>query len=265
MTTVLAVAALFGAGAGVARSPGSCPLARRGLASRSPPPSWRRAAVLGMVGLLALIGWLGPPWWVAGTVALLTAGVATRLWRGHRVRVGAARTRAMVLEACEAMATELRAGRPPLRALEQGMRVLPDLAGAVASARLGGDVPDALRQVAQRPGARALRSVAAGWEIAARTGAGLAGVVEQVVAGIRDDDAARGEVEASLGPPRATARLLALLPVAGVALGSSIGADPLRVLVFTGFGHVCLGLGVLLALLGLLWVERIAAAVEDGT
>jgi tight adherence protein B len=265
MTTVLVVAALLGAGAGVAVSPGSCPLVRRGLASRSGRPASRRTVVAGSVGLLALIGWLQPRWWLAGTLALAAVGAVARLWRGRRDRARAARTRAMVLEACEVMATELRAGRPPPRALEHGMAVLPELANVVASARLGGDVPDALRKIANRPGAAALRSVAAGWQIATRTGASLAGVVENVVSGIRDDDAARLEVEASLGPPRATARLLALLPVAGLALGSSIGADPLRILLFNGFGRVCLGVGVLLALLGMLWVERIAAAVGDAT
>jgi tight adherence protein B len=263
LTAALVTAALSGAAAGVAASPGESPLVRSGLARPPPRSRAHRSASAVAVALLALIGGADPLWWSAAAVSLVAVALVTRIWRAQRDRAEAARTRAMVLEVCESLVAELRAGRPPQLALELGMGVMPALANVAAAARLGGDVPDALRQLARRPGARALHSVAAGWQIAARTGASLAGVVEHVVAGIRDDEAARGEVEASLGPPRATARLLALLPAAGIALGSSIGADPVHVLLLTTFGHVCLGVGVILALLGLTWVERIAATVGD--
>jgi tight adherence protein B len=263
LTGTLVAAVLSGAAAAVAASPGLSPLVRRGLTRRVPRSRTRRSGLVVTIALLALAGGPDPRWWTAVAVIVLAVAVVTRIWRAHHRRAEAARTRAMVLEACESLVAELRAGRPSERALAHCMDVMPSLADVAAVARLGGDIPDALRQLAQRAGAHALRSVAAGWQIAGRTGASLAGVVEHVVEGIRDDDAARGEVEASLGPPRATARLLAVLPVAGIALGSSLGADPVNVLLLTSVGHVCLGLGVILALLGLMWVERIAATVGE--
>ena len=67
---------------------------------------------------------------------------------------------------------------------------------------------------------------------------------------------------AALGPPRATAKMLATLPVIGVLLGTAMGVDPLDFLLTTGTGNVCLLGGLALALLGLWWVERLADAVE---
>ena len=53
-----------------------------------------------------------------------------------------------------------------------------------------------------------------------------------------------------------------MLPLLGLGLGASIGAHPLEFLVGTSWGLVCLFGGAGLALLGLWWVERLAAAAE---
>jgi tight adherence protein B len=90
----------------------------------------------------------------------------------------------------------------------------------------------------------------------------LAQVLDRLAAGLRSDDEARAEVTAALGPPRATAKMLAVLPVFGLVLGSSMGARPIDFLLHTGPGLGCLLGGVCLALLGVSWVERLATAAE---
>ena len=67
---------------------------------------------------------------------------------------------------------------------------------------------------------------------------------------------------AQLAGPRATAVLLALLPVFGLAMGNALGADPLAVLVGTPVGRGCLVLGLLLEVAGLLWTARITRRAE---
>ncbi len=104
--------------------------------------------------------------------------------------------------------------------------------------------------------------MAAAWEVAGSSGTALASVLDRTARGLRDDDDARAEVLAALGPPRATARMLALLPLFGLALGASIGAHPIEFLVGTSWGLGCLFGGVGLALVGVWWVERLAAAAE---
>ncbi len=61
--------------------------------------------------------------------------------------------------------------------------------------------------------------------------------------------------------PRATAAVLAGLPVAGIALGQLIGARPLAFLCGVGAGGWLLVIGVLLACAGLMWSDRIAERV----
>ena len=188
-----------------------------------------------------------------------------RVWRPSRQE---ATVRAAVVELLDAVAAELRAGRSPLDALRRGVEEVPVavLAAALApvaeSARLGGDVPAALRAAAGVRGAHALGWLAAAWQVAESTGAGLAVALEQLAVTGRADDELRHRVSVQLAGPRATARLLAVLPLFGLLLGSALGAGPVRVLLGTPVGWALAVLGIGLDLVGLWWVARLARAVE---
>jgi tight adherence protein B len=198
-------------------------------------------------------------------VAATVAGVAWSGWvlarRGRR-RARRAIRRQQAVDMCDGLVTELRAGQPPSRALAWVARSWPDLERASTTAGLGGDVPAALRALAARPGAEPLARIAAGWAVAERSGAGLADVLDRMTQSLRDDEDVRREISASLGPTRATGRLLALLPVFGLGLGYTMGADPVAVLVGSMLGAMCLAAGAALAVGGLFWVERIADRAE---
>jgi tight adherence protein B len=86
--------------------------------------------------------------------------------------------------------------------------------------------------------------------------------VERLANGLRAEEAQRREVSAQLAGPRATARLVAILPLFGLMLAAGLGGDPLRVLFGTSYGLVCLGTGLALDVVGVLWTERIASAAE---
>lgn len=169
----------------------------------------------------------------------------------------------MVIELCDGLVAELRAGLPAQAVVANACGPWPELAPVVATARLGGDLPAALRRASRAPGAAGLRLVAASWEVSGRSGAGLASVLERVGVALRDDEEAHSEVASALGPPRATAKMLAVLPLFGLGLGASTGANPVRFLVGTTLGVGCLVAGLVLAAAGLWWVERLAAAVEE--
>jgi tight adherence protein B len=195
--------------------------------------------------------------------AVIVGWVSSRLLAGWRRREARSRSRVAVIEFCDALSAELEAGLPAVTAMERaGASWLP-LSGVVNAARLGDDVAEALRSAASStPGAEGLRSVAAAWDVAAHSGAALAVVLARVGAGLRCDEEAHSEVIAALGPPRATAKMLAVLPLFGIALGVSMGTDPLSFLLQTTVGSVCLVTGTAMALAGLWWVERLASAVE---
>jgi tight adherence protein B len=232
-------------------------------ADRASGRSWRIASMALVVVLVWSLRAQGPRILVLACGASAVGWVGQRLLADWRLRQSKARSRAAVVEFCDALAAELEAGLPAVTAVERACASWPELSSVVSSARLGDDVATALRScAATTPGAEGLRSVAAAWDVAARSGAALALVLARVAAGLRSDEEARAEVTAALGPPRATAKLLAVLPLFGIALGASMGVDPVGFLLQSTAGVLCLATGTALALTGLWWVERLATAIE---
>ena len=172
-----------------------------------------------------------------------------------------------VLQFVAAVVAELDAGAPASGAVQAAAATLqhdPVLAVLARHVSLGGDVVDALNQAAEAPRAGALRRVAACLHVTSRSGAGLATALRRVSEGIRDELALSREVAGQLAAPRATAKLLAGLPLMVWLMGYGLGADPLAVLFTTPYGWACLVVGVGLEVLGVLWVERQARAVTRG-
>ncbi len=214
--------------------------------------------------LVAVLGAVVSP----GVVGILpAAGVATAfaLRARHRSRVAGAavRTRRAVGEAVQVLASELRAGTPALEALRSASEVSPDLVAVAGTGLLGGDVAAALRRAGRRPGTGGLRYVAAAWTVSAEMGSALADTMDQLVELLRAEDLARDETASTLAAPRATARLLCVLPLAGLGLGASLGAQPWQTLTGTSWGPALTLVSVLLAGAGLEWVEHLAAAAEE--
>ncbi|GAA4977880.1 hypothetical protein GCM10023205_52120 [Yinghuangia aomiensis] len=242
--------------------------------SRSSIPAGRRARLVAIRGhpdlrILAGIPALG----VAASMALggivptlvsvPIAGFVARLRRHARDARREIETRCAVAEFATTMVGELRAGHPPGEALctaaEAADGAAARLFGEVAAVvRAGGDVPGALAAAAREPGADALARIAACWRIAAERGAGFAAALDRIAAGLRNDDEGHRELEAELAGVRATARLLAGLPLLGVLLGTGMGAAPLDVLGRTPLGAAVLCAGLALLAGGLVWTERIA-------
>jgi tight adherence protein B len=230
-------------------------------AARDDPPG-RGLMVLagGAVGLALALGSAA----LAGAVSVAAvAGLAARaLVRVRRRRLAAAQVSARVLETCELLAAELTAGQSPVVALRRAAGEWPALGPVAETAELGGDPAGVLADLAATRGAEDLRLVAAAWAVAHRTGAGLAAALDRVAEAIRARRATRRVVESELASARATARLVAALPVVMLVLGSGEGLGPWRVLLGHPAGIGCLVLGLALGFLGLWWIERIADGVR---
>ena len=225
------------------------------------PRRWRAVALLagGGGGVLVLTGTRpGATVLPLAATALLVVVAGVLLLRRSRGRARARRRRAGVIEACDALAAGLRAGQPPPTVLARVAVDVELLTPAAAAARLGGDVPDALRRSARLDGAHGLYLVAAAWAVALRSGAGLAEVMSRIAGTVRAEAEQVRQVDVALGTSRSTARLLAGLPVLGILLGSGLDAAPLDVLLGTSLGAWCLFVGTMLAVTGVLWVERLA-------
>jgi tight adherence protein B len=174
--------------------------------------------------------------------------------------------RSEVARWCAAVASELRIGRTPGAAIDAATEEIDAASSVVfapiaAVAAMSGDVSASLRSAADRPGASALRHVAACWAVAGDAGAGLAAALQRLAAALQATQRLRGEVTAQLAGARASARLLAMLPLFGLLLGHAIGAQPMHFLLHTTAGAVCAALTVVLDVIGLAWTDHIAARV----
>jgi tight adherence protein B len=259
------LAALLVAGAVALLVRGGPALVPGPVRARRPGPS--RRPLLELAGLGAAVLLIGSVVPVRPLVlaAVAVAGVVVlRLRASGRAEREAATTRLAVLDACEALVGELRAGRPLTAALDGAARVWPGLREVAVRARMGGDVPGALEVAAAVPGAVPLRRVAGAWALCAQSGSGLAHALELVLETVRADQDARRQVRTELAATRATARMVSALPLLLLLGAQGAGARPWHVLLATLPGQVCLLAGVLLIGAGLLWIEAIArTAVED--
>lgn len=233
-----------------------------GLLGPVPPEGAGRLSPAVLLSSVAarLVG-LGVPG--AAPAAVLAAAVAVRARRRTRRSMVAVHRRRAVIDGVLVLASELRAGTPALAALQAAARSAPVLGRPAAVGLLGGPVAESLRTAGREPGAGGLSWLAAAWTVSAEMGAALAETVEELVEILRAEDLAREETESALASTRATARLLCVLPLAGLGLGTAIGGHPWRVLTGTAWGPALAVVAVLLVAAGLEWVERLATSAAD--
>lgn len=256
----------------------SPPGVRRLAAVASPPTPrsvgrttsrWRDRRLLAMVTVSMCV--LGSLFGVLVVVSFVVLLAAVATFRRERRR---ARSTVDELDglasALQGVAGELRAGSHPVRALESVAAESPAgvaqrLHALAVSTRMSGGAVEA---VGARENGEAtsyadllLARAATAWSLTAHHGVPVADVVEALH---RDADAkahAARRLDAKLAGARAGAAILAVLPVAGVALGEAMGAAPMRVLTSTAVGSVVFLTGTALILGGVAWTSRLTRQV----
>ncbi|GGF10682.1 type II secretion system F family protein [Williamsia phyllosphaerae] len=213
---------------------------------------------------------------VVGPAATIAAGIAA-MTAHHRMTLQRRTDEldaglGLLLDAVAVMIAELSVGAHPARACRQAAddvsRGGVGEAGAVAGvltqmagrAELGGDVAEGI-EGAGLSHQSSWDRVAVAWRTAERHGLPMA----DLLGAVRDDLVARRRfaerTRAALAGARATAAVLALLPLLGIGLGQAMGARPLAILSGGGIGGALLVVGVSLVATGLWWTERITAKV----
>lgn len=197
--------------------------------------------------------------------AAAATGTGLARWHAGQSRRRAATAAAGLVEALGILVAELRAGAHPAAAMDTvaadaAAETSRALGSAAAAARLGADVPAVLRAQDAPAVAPWLARVAAAWALAERHGVPLADLLDAVRADAEQRVRFAAEVEARLAGPRATAAVLAGLPLLGLLLGQAVGADPWAVLAGTTVGQVLLVIGTALGCAGVVWSARIVAA-----
>lgn len=199
----------------------------------------RLAAFVAGIGAMTAGVAAGP---VAAVLGAVYAAVPMLIASGRRRDRSRDRAAAGAMDLLATIAADLRAGADPAIVI----------AGTTPSMRASG-----------REGTMLADRVAAAVRVAEITGARLADVLDRLETDARGLARARGIAIAQATGAEATAWLLAALPIAGIALGYGIGADPLRVLLHTRIGAVCALAAVSFQITGLVWSRRLIRMILD--
>ena len=106
----------------------------------------------------------------------------------------------------------------------------------------------------------AWRGLAAAWMVATEAGAPLAQALREFSSSLRALAQAARAASTALSGPKATAKLVMVLPVVGVLFGIALGFDTVGTLFTTTPGLVCLGAGCLLLWVARFWNRRLVRA-----
>ena len=223
----------------------------RGISGAS--AKWSIALLAGIAaGCLGALG-------VAALVVAYGCGVLVHDLRRKRALE---RVRRDAVEAVQLIAAELDAGASLPVALRAAAQVdaahAPHLAAA-ADAVSSSEAADSLLSCSEP----ALVAVGHACRIGAVSGARLAPVFGVIAREASALDERRRAVAAALAGPRSSCVLLALLPALGTLLGAAIGAHPKEFLLGSPVGRLVCCVGVVLDVLGLLWMRRIVRKAEQ--
>ncbi|MEJ4099031.1 hypothetical protein V5S96_01445 [Corynebacterium mastitidis] len=209
-----------------------------------------RWVIPGLVGTAVVVGGAMPP-----SAVLSAAMVAGASWVILRARLRdrrAQRQRRWVSGVMGLVIHQLRSGAQPAPALRDAAR---------REERLDAEVRAGLRAVAagMEPTPESVRLVPELavlhrlWEAAQDRGVSPVPLLDHLRASTERGMRHRCATRARLVGPQSTAVVLSLLPLAGVALGTAMGARPVALLLGGGLGGVLLMSGTALISLGALW------------
>jgi tight adherence protein B len=197
---------------------------------------------------------------LAAVVFTATAGLRYRRRRRSRRAMGESRE---LETAIDVLVGELRVGAHPAQAFavaadEAAGAVAHSCRAVAARARLGADVTAGLRGVAETSALPAQWDrLAVCWQLASQHGLAMSTLMRAAQRDIVERQRFSGQVTSAMAGARATAAILAGLPVLSVVLGQLIGADPVAFLLAGHAGGWLLVVGMTLICSGLLWSDRI--------
>jgi tight adherence protein B len=238
------------------------------------------------VSRLSLSGWVflaaaaAAGMWLAGVAGVIAvAVVATAILHTQRARrASSARVAQMIAwqQALGRLAAALRSGADLGRALVVAAEVpgstsvssepsgvccrspAGNLSHAAASLRMGGDPAESLKA----DGHQTARHLAVCLSVTRQLGLSVVPVVVRLAEGEAAREQAAGDIAVALASARATAWLLAALPLLGLGLAGLVDRGAFSVLFASSVGRACLVAAALFEACGLVWVQRIDASAS---
>jgi tight adherence protein B len=236
---------------------------RRADVRRSPASFVRLSLAAGLGGATLAILWMGGP---AGVVGLAIGCAAPEVSMRRRIATRSARVTAQLPEILAALAAPIRAGaslpqafaaaaaeaEPPMR--EVLVRTTRDLDAGVPQ-------DEAIARFTARCAVPEGLLVGRAMRIARQAGGELARVLDEVGETLRDRERLARELRAATAQARASATVVAALPVVFVAIMSAGAGDQAHLLFAEPVGWLLLAVGGSLEAAGVFWIRRLTAGV----
>jgi tight adherence protein B len=221
-------------------------------------------AVIAMFGLAAVVGvfagiFNGPIPGLVFFVTLLAFELFLIRFAGRREKK---KFENQLPDTLTLLSTSLRAGYSLLQATEAVASeaqnpTAREFGRAIAEARLGVSVPDALQSIVDRTQSKDFEWAVMAIEIQREVGGNLAEVLQTVSDTMRARNRLKGEIRALTAEGRISAIVLGSLPFALFAFLWASNRDYLLPLVESSFGRIAVGVGILLMVGGLFWLKKI--------
>jgi tight adherence protein B len=212
-------------------------------------------------GVLA-IGWLAalsvPALVVPAVLVGLAAGpVSLHTRAGHADR----RVRAALPDLLDQVVAHIRAGSTVTEALrnlaDRPGALAPDLRRISRRLDLGAPLDSALATWADERRAAGVRAAAGALALVTSVGGAAAGPLEGLATSMRADDAAAGEARALSSQARVSAIVVGLAPLGYLAFATTADPASARALVATTPGRICLVLGLMLEAIATWWMRAL--------
>jgi tight adherence protein B len=217
-----------------------------------------------MIGLAAVGGIIvaifnGVLWGAVAFALFLLIAVYVIRWTGAREKK---KFENQLPDTLTLMSTSLRAGYSLLQATEAVSSEAPDptareFGRAIAEARLGRTVTQALEGVVERTQSSDFEWAVMAIEIQREVGGNLAEVLQTVADTMRARNRLKGEIRALTAEGRISAIVLGSLPFLMFLFLWTTNRDYLEPLLTNTFGQIAMGVGILLIVGGIFWLKKI--------
>jgi tight adherence protein B len=227
---------------------------------------WTISVFVGRMAAATAVGFI-VGWAVGGPVLALLLGIAGALIFPLVARQ--AREKRLALcdtqmpQALEIVTLALRAGHPlpkalNIAAMEAPMPIAEELRRACDEHDLGRPIGDVLINMGARlPNSESVHTFMTAVLVLQQTGGNLIAVIDRIVENARARAQYRAKLRALTAEGRASARMLAIMPLVFAVLAATVDPTYVDTLFFTGGGQIVFLLALGLWLMGIVWTRRL--------
>ena len=231
---------------------------------RRTPAAFARLSLTAALGgaMLAMV-WLGAP---AGVAGFLAGAAGPEVALRRRIGSRKARISAQLPEVLAALAAPVRAGASlpqafAAAAAESEPPMQDILSRTIRDLDAGVSLDEAISRFASRCAIREGLLVGRAMRVARQAGSELARVLDEVSDTLRERDRLAREMRAATAQARASAAVVAALPVVFLLIMSAGAGDQAHLLFGEPIGWLLLGVGGALEGAGVLWIRRLTAGI----